>query len=116
MLTTAVAVVVVVYLVVQTGPGEQSSIWLINEGREYIEAPRWADIGIVVCMLVFFYTWAAFFEGQTQPWFVQGMQWRMIFGVVMTAGLVLLLWDMLTIGRGETRPAKEVHAPEARVG
>jgi hypothetical protein len=25
--------------------------WLINEGREYIEAPRWADIGIVVCVL-----------------------------------------------------------------
>ena len=31
-------------------------------------------------------TWAAYFEGQTQPWFVQGMQWRMIFGVLMTAG------------------------------
>ena len=61
-------------------------------------------------------TWAAFFEGQTQPWFVQGMQWRMIFGVVMTAGLVLLLWDMLTIGRGETRPAKAVHALPAPVG
>lgn len=61
-------------------------------------------------------TWAAYFEGQTQPWFVQSMQWRMIFGVVMTAGLVLLLWDMLTIGRGEKRPAKEVHAPEAHVG
>ena len=61
-------------------------------------------------------TWAAFFEGQTQPWFVQGMQWRMIFAVVMTAGLVLLLWDMLTIGRGEQRPAKEVHAPEAALG
>ena len=61
-------------------------------------------------------TWAAFFEGQTQPWFVQGMQWRMIFGVVMTVGLVLLLWDMLTIGRGETRPAKEVPDPEAHVG
>ena len=43
------------FLVVQVGPGELSSIWLINEGREYIEAPRWADIGIVVCMLVFFY-------------------------------------------------------------
>ena len=40
----------------------------------------------------------------------------MIFGVVMTAGLVLLLWDMLTIGRGETRPAKAVHALPAPVG
>jgi nitric oxide reductase subunit B len=53
--------VVVVYLVVQIGPGELRSIWLINEGREYIEAPRWADIGIVVAVLVFFYNVAATF-------------------------------------------------------
>jgi nitric oxide reductase subunit B len=59
--TLAVAVVVVVYLLVQIGPGDQSSIWLINEGREYIEAPRWADIGIVVCVLVFFFNVAATF-------------------------------------------------------
>ncbi len=38
-LTAAVAVVVLVYLFVQIGPGELKSIWLINEGREYIEAP-----------------------------------------------------------------------------
>ena len=31
--TLAVAVVVAVYLLVQIGPGEHSSIWLINEGR-----------------------------------------------------------------------------------
>lgn len=57
----AVVVVVLVYLLVQVGPGEHSSIWLINEGREYIEAPRWADIGIVVCVLAFFYNVAATF-------------------------------------------------------
>ena len=60
-LTVAVSIVVLVYLVIQTGPGEMQSIWLINEGREYIEAPRWADIGIVVVMLVFFYNIAATF-------------------------------------------------------
>ena len=48
LLTAAVAVVVVVFFLAQVGPGEMASIWLINEGREYIEAPRWADIGIVV--------------------------------------------------------------------
>src|SRR5262245_25817747 len=64
-LTTAVVVVVVVFLLVQTGPGNQTTIWLINEGREYIEAPRWADIGIVVCMLIFFYNvTATFFKGR----------------------------------------------------
>jgi len=60
--TAAVAVVVAVYLLVQVGPGEQSTIWLITEGREYIEAPRWADIGIVVCLLVFFFNAAATFS------------------------------------------------------
>ncbi|MGD2075791.1 MAG: cbb3-type cytochrome c oxidase subunit I [Gammaproteobacteria bacterium] len=54
-LTAAVAVVVIVYLFVQVGSGSLTSIWLINEGREYIEAPRWADIGIVAVMLIFFF-------------------------------------------------------------
>jgi len=52
-LTGAVAVVVLVYIFVQIGPGKESTILLINEGREYIEAPRWADIGIVVVVLLF---------------------------------------------------------------
>lgn len=60
-LTLAVAVVVAVYLLVQTGPGGDFSRWFINEGREYIEAPRWADIGIVAAMGVFFYNVAATF-------------------------------------------------------
>ncbi len=60
-LTGAVTVVVLVYLLVQTGPGTDTTRWLINEGREYIEAPRWADIGIVAGMLVFFYNVAGTF-------------------------------------------------------
>lgn len=52
-LTAAVTVVVLVYIIVQIGPATEASIWLIHEGREYIEAPRWADIGIVVVVLVF---------------------------------------------------------------
>ena len=31
-------------------------------------------------------TWQAYFDGQTQPWFVEAMWWRMVFGVVMTSG------------------------------
>lgn len=52
-LTAAVTVVVLVYIIVQVGPATEATIWFINEGREYIEAPRWADIGIVVVVLVF---------------------------------------------------------------
>jgi len=40
-LTAAVTVVVLVYILVQVGDGSEMSLWLIHEGREYIEAPRW---------------------------------------------------------------------------
>jgi len=49
----AITVVVLVYIFVQVGPADQTTIWFIQEGREYIEAPRWADIGIVVVVLGF---------------------------------------------------------------
>ena len=52
-LTAAVTVVVLVYILVQVGPANDTTIWFINEGREYIEAPRWADIGITVVLLGF---------------------------------------------------------------
>jgi nitric oxide reductase subunit B len=49
----AIVVVVLVFLLVQVGPANETTIWFITEGREYIEAPRWADIGIVVVVLGF---------------------------------------------------------------
>jgi nitric oxide reductase subunit B len=52
-LTAAVTVVVLVYIIVQIGPADEMTIWFINEGREYIEAPRWADLGIAVVLVVF---------------------------------------------------------------
>ena len=83
--TSAVAVVVVVFLVVQGGPGKQSSIWLINEGREYIEAPRWADIGIVLCMVAIFYNvLATFMAGR---W--SGISGVLVLDLVALAGLYL---------------------------
>ncbi len=83
--TIAVAIVVAVYLIVQTGPGDLQSIWLINEGREYIEAPRWADIGIVVCVLIFFYNIAAtFMKGR---W--TGIGGVLVLDLVAVAGMYL---------------------------
>ena len=82
-LTTAVAVVVLVFLIVQAGDGTPASLWLINEGREYIEAPRWADIGIVICVLVFFYNVAAtFMKGQ---W--SGISGTLVLDLIALAGL-----------------------------
>ena len=83
--TAAVAVVVLVYLIVQIGPGNDWSIWLIHEGREYIEAPRWADIGIVVCMLVFFFNvTATFMKGR-----FTGIGGVLVLDLVALAGLYL---------------------------
>lgn len=60
-LTLAVVVVVLVYVLIQVGPADIKTIWFIMEGREYIEAPRWADWGITVSVLVFFFNVAATF-------------------------------------------------------
>ena len=79
-LSAAITVVVLVYLFIQTGAGNDTTLWLINEGREYIEAPRWADIGIVVVMLIFFFNVVMTFS--------QG-KWSGIAGV-LTLDLVAL--------------------------
>jgi nitric oxide reductase subunit B len=84
-LTGAVAVVVLVYLLIQIGSGSDTSLWLINEGREYIEAPRWADIGIVAVMLVFFYNVAATFAAG--KW--SGIAGVLTLDLVALAGLYL---------------------------
>ena len=82
-LISAVAVVVVVFLLVQVGAGDWESIWFINEGREYIEAPRWADIGIVVCILIFFYNvTATFMKGR---W--SGISGVLVLDLVALAGM-----------------------------
>ncbi|WP_297430989.1 cbb3-type cytochrome c oxidase subunit I [Sulfurimonas sp.] len=49
----AIVVVVLVFLFIQVGKADATTIWFITEGREYIEAPRWADWGIVVVALGF---------------------------------------------------------------
>ena len=51
----AVAVVAVVFIFVQYGGSNEATLWLINQGRKYVEAPRWAALGIVVVMVVFAY-------------------------------------------------------------
>jgi nitric oxide reductase subunit B len=52
-------------------------------------------------------TWAAYFQAQQHPWFMQAMWWRQVFGWMTFAGTILLVWDLLTIGRRETRAAIE---------
>ncbi|RLJ70962.1 nitric oxide reductase NorB subunit apoprotein [Hydrogenivirga caldilitoris] len=59
LLTAAVGIVVLVYLFKQIGKGDIFTLWFITEGREYIEAPRWADLGIVAVMLIIYFNVAA---------------------------------------------------------
>lgn len=51
----AVAIVAVVFIFVQYGDSSQRSLWFINQGRKYVEAPRWAAVGIVIIVLTFVY-------------------------------------------------------------
>ncbi len=51
----AVIVVAGVFVFVQYGSSDALGMWLVNQGRKYVEAPRWAAVGIVVIMLVFAY-------------------------------------------------------------
>jgi len=84
-LTLAVTIVVLVYIFVQVGPGTETTIWLINEGREYIEAPRWADIGIVVVVLIFYWNvFATYMKGKQT-----GIMTVMIADLLALAGLYL---------------------------
>jgi len=53
-------------------------------------------------------SWMGYFAAQGHRWFMQGMFWRQIGGWVFTAGFVLLAWDLMTIGKRETRPALQV--------
>jgi nitric oxide reductase subunit B len=53
-------------------------------------------------------TWSGYFQAQQSVWFLQAMHWRMVFGCMMTVGMVLLFWDMLSIGRTETRAIKKL--------
>jgi nitric oxide reductase subunit B len=54
-LCAALAIVFAVYIVVQYGTSDQISLWFINQGRKYVEAPRWAAIGVLLVLCVLAY-------------------------------------------------------------
>lgn len=84
-LTLAVTVVVLVYILVQVGAGNETTLWLINEGREYLEAPRWADYGIVAVVLIFvFNVYATVAKGQRT-----GITTVLMADLIALAGLYL---------------------------
>ena len=54
-LCTTIVIVALVFIFVQYGGANQFSLWFINQGRKYVEAPRWAAIGVVLVLAVFCY-------------------------------------------------------------
>ncbi len=44
-------------------------------------------------------TWAGYFDGQAGMWFAQGMDWRLIMGVVTFLGFIFLIKDFLSTGK-----------------
>ena len=56
-------------------------------------------------------TLQAFMQGQSNIWFVQGIVMRVVFGLVFAAGYVMLMYDLLTIGKKRLA----VGSPTARI-
>jgi nitric oxide reductase subunit B len=44
-------------------------------------------------------TWQAYIDAQSHPWFKESMIWRMGFGIMFFVCYVLLVADLLTIGK-----------------
>ncbi len=53
-------------------------------------------------------TWGGYFTAQSHPSFQNAMIWRLFFEGITFAGFILLVWDLLTIGKDETRKAPEI--------
>lgn len=88
---TVIAVTAVVLGYIWMGINPQANIQvagtqLLNEGREYIEAPRWADFLIVVSVLTFLFNmFMTMFK--TRKW--TGIQGTLLFGLVFLALMYL---------------------------
>ena len=81
-IVAGVTVVILVFLLVQYGPAKMTSIWFINEGREYLEAPRWADLAIVLWVAIFLFNVIA-----------TVIKSRRITGI-----LLVLIFDLVALG------------------
>ena len=51
----AVTIVVGLFIFVQYGSSDETGMWLVNQGRKYVEAPRWAAVGITLIFFVLAY-------------------------------------------------------------
>jgi nitric oxide reductase subunit B len=122
------AVIAFFYLAAQKARGD---VWMSSQLNgawkwKWAMALLWIGmVGMTMALLIAGYeqsqieraiegsSWAGYFAAQGHPWFVQAMKWRMLSGWAFTLGYVLLVWDLLTIGKRETRPALRQDTAEA---
>ena len=109
------------YLAIQKWRG---NVWMAGELPDNGWKWKWSIallnfgvLGMTVALLIAGYeqafieramqgsTWNAYFAAQDHHWFREAMVWRTLFGLVTIGGLGLLIWDLTTIGKAETRPA-----------
>ena len=89
----AVAVVATVFIFVQYGSSNQFSMWFINQGRKYVEAPRWAALGIVAVVLTFVYNVTA---TAWQARKMTGILWVLILDLIPLSLLYLDAFPQIT--------------------
>lgn len=88
-----VAVVAVVFLFVQYGPATEFTLWFVNQGRKYVEAPRWAAIGVVAVMLVFAYNVIATCVKARR---MTGIMWVLVLDLIPLIGVYLDAFPAIT--------------------
>lgn len=116
----AAAVIAFFYLAAQKSRGD---VWmsgnLIGGWKwKWSTTLLWVGmIGMVMALLIAGYsqsqieraiegsTWTGYFAAQMHPSFLNAMFWRQVAGIIFALGYVLLVWDLLTIGKREARPA-----------
>lgn len=89
----AVGVVAGTFIIIQYGPSNEASLWFINQGRKYVEAPRWAAAGITLIVLVFVYNVVATAIKARK---VTGVLGVMMVDLVPLAGLYLIAFPSIT--------------------
>jgi nitric oxide reductase subunit B len=89
----AVAVVAAVFIFVQYGSSKDTTLWLIMQGRKYVEAPRWAAIGITAIVLVFVYN-VVFTAIKAKK--LTGILGVLLVDLVPLAGLYLIAFPTIT--------------------
>ena len=90
---SAVLVVALVFIFVQIGPGNERTLWLIQQGRKYVEAPRWAAALITAGIAVFMYNIIA---TAVKVGRLTGLTWVLILDLVPLFGLYLIAFPAIT--------------------